>query len=132
MRELLRLIAAANPDVEPAVRGDIDQREFLRQPQRVREWQHRDGEANPDPLGGLGKGRSHRRQVADDAVVREVVLGQPAPVESETVGENRLLDRLAKDVALRAVTSPREEVIDPELHTLPPLSFSGRARPPVT
>ena len=85
-------VAAADADLDAAAAEGVDDRDVLGQPDRVLQRQDRDRGAEPDPRGAgrrVGEERPRRRQAA--AAVRHVVLGDPADVEAELVGDDEQL-----------------------------------------
>ena len=113
--ELAGLVAAADAEVEPSTREDVDHGGVLGQTQRVVERQDHDGGADADAARGLGGRGRHQQRAAEQAVAREVVLGEPGRVEAEGVGQLDLLERLEQHrVVTRSVR--REQVLDAELH----------------
>ena len=65
------------PDVETAAAQDIDERELLGQADRIVERQDGRGQADPDAPGAHGDDRRQHRRRDRQAVVDEVMLGEP-------------------------------------------------------
>jgi len=84
--ELVRLIAAPQPDVETASAEDIRGSNFLGDDQRMMQRQHHDRGPDADALCLRGKmGREHQRP-REIPVGREVMLRAPDAIEAEAVG----------------------------------------------
>ena len=95
--ELGRTIAAADADVQTPARDDIDQRRLLGQAQRVVERQDRRRQSDADAARARRGHRRQGRRVHREAVVDEVVLGQPDLVEAELLRPLHLLELAIDD-----------------------------------
>ena len=114
--ELGRAVAPPHAHVETALRDDVDQRHLLGQPQRVVERQDRRGQADPHPARARGRGGGQARRVHRQAVVDEVVLGEPDLVEPELLGPRHLLELAVDDLGVGEARGGLEEVEGPEAH----------------
>src|SRR5439155_389451 len=78
-----------------------------------------DSRAEPDPPGDRGAMRHHHQWRRTQAVVREVMLGEPGDRVAELVGHLRLLGDLAEHLRGRLARLARPHQIEyPELHRL--------------
>jgi hypothetical protein len=118
--ELRRPVSPPHPDVEPALRDDVHQRHLLGQPDRIVEGQDGGGQADPD----LGSPRGHRAGegggVHREAVVDEVMLGEPDLVEAELLRPHHLVELARDDVGVPVPRWGLQEEIGPEAHQATP------------
>jgi hypothetical protein len=115
--ELGRLVAAAQAELEPPARDDVDLGPFLGNPQRMLEWRDDHGRADAHPARCGGDGPGERGERGADAVRREVVLRQPHDVEAELVGQTALLERVPVHLGVRLPLTNRQEVLGREFHS---------------
>ena len=85
--ELVRLVGAADAEVEAAVREDVDEREVGRRAQGMIEGDRAHRHADAHLLGALGDGRRVDLRGGDEAVGGEQVLGDPHLVVAELLGQ---------------------------------------------
>ena len=91
--ELVADEAAADAEIEAALRELVERRGLFRHPDRIVERQHRGAGAEPDALGA-------RRQIGQEGVIggkqpamaHEMMLDDPDIVDADPVGEFDLLD----------------------------------------
>ena len=93
-REGLRQRAAADDQLRPAAGHRVERGEVVVQPHRVLRAEHRHRGTEPDPLGTAGDRREDHvaRRVHE---LRPVVLADVERVDSDRLGEDRLLDGVA-------------------------------------
>src|SRR5262249_22521659 len=92
--ELVRRVAHADADLDPAATQIVENREILGEAQWMTERQEADVGGEADSLSS-GRHRSgDRRPRGQVAVVDEVVLGEPHEIEAEAVEPRDLLDDL--------------------------------------
>ena len=130
--ELGGAVAAPHAHVESALRDDVDERHLLGEPERLVEREDRGGEADTNALGP-GRDRARERGRIDrEAVVDEMVLGQPHRIEAELFRPHHLLELAVNDLRVRIARMRLEEIIGPELHQATPryrdLTSSSAAR----
>jgi len=75
--ELIGLVAGADAKHQAPVRQRVGGGDLGREPGRVVERQDDDRGAEPDPLGNRGAVRDHHQWRGAQAIVREMVLGEP-------------------------------------------------------
>lgn len=93
--EFVAVAAAADPEVEPPARQDVDIGDLVDQPHRVVEGQHHDPGAEANAAGAGGGVRCHQQRRRAHAEVGEMVLGEPYRVEAELLRQHRLGDGVA-------------------------------------
>src|SRR5438309_1198795 len=114
--ELRRPVAAPEADLEPAARDDVHEGRLLGQAQRVMEGEDRRRQPDthaPGPRGGDG---GEGAGIDGEAVVDEVVLGQPDLVEAELLRPLHLLELAVHDLLVAQPRHGLEEVEGPEAH----------------
>jgi hypothetical protein len=117
--ELVGLVAGSDAEHQPAVRQCIGRGDLGGEARGVVQRQHHHRSTQPDPTGDRGAVRHHHQGRCTQAVVREVVLGEPGDRIAELVGHPRLLGDLAKHLRGRLVDLPRpHQIEDAELHRL--------------
>jgi hypothetical protein len=121
--ELGGAVAAAHADVEPPLGDDVDQRELLGQAQRVVEGEDRGGEPDAHAACAGGGGGGEAGRIDGEAVVDEVMLGEPDLVEAELLRPLHLLELAVHDLG---VAQPRrgleeEEGSETHAHLRPPI-----------
>ena len=100
--ELVGLIAAPQPDIQPAARQQIGGGDLLRHNQGVMQRQHDDGGANPDALGLARQMRRIHQRAREIAIGREMVLRAPDAAEAQLVRRLRDLDAALENLLWRA------------------------------
>src|SRR5207249_6485486 len=123
--ELRRAIAAAEPDLQPAARDDVHERRLLGQAQRMMEGQDRRRQPDaypPRPGGGDG---GERAGVHREAVVDEVVLGEPDLVEAQLLRPLHLLELAVHDLGVAEARCGLEEEERAEAHGSAPDASEG-------
>ena len=116
--ELVADEAAADAEIEPALRQLVERRRLLGHPHRIVERQHGRAGAEPDALGArreIGEERVVGRE--QPAVPHEMVLDDPGVVDADPVGEFDLLDDAAI-VRLRVAHRRQigRQIEQPEFH----------------
>ena len=81
--ELEVLVAVADTEVEPAARERVGEPDLAEQPRRCMQGRDDHRGSEPDPLGHRRGVRHHHQRRRAQAVVREVVLGEPRPPEPQ-------------------------------------------------
>ena len=115
--EFVGLVAGADTEHQAPVRERVGGRNLGRKPRRVVERQHDDRGAEPDLLGDRGAVRNHHQRRRAEAVIREMVLGEPGDRVAELVGEPRLLRDLGKNFCRRLLGGARpHQIEDAEFH----------------
>ena len=95
-RERLRQRTATDDELRTAVRDRVEGGELGVHPNGILRAQHGDGGAEPDAFGSpRDRSQDHVRRGVHH--VAAVVLGDVERVDPDSVGENRLLDRVADD-----------------------------------
>ena len=89
--DLLEVDAAADADLEPPVREDVEHRALLGEPERLVEGHDVDHRADPDSLSVRRKRRHHQVRRGQQVVRGEVVLGKEDRIEPEPLGSEPLL-----------------------------------------
>ena len=117
--ELDRAVAAPHADVEASPAQDIDHRELFGEPDRIVEGEDRGGQADPHAPGPHGGGGRQDRRRDGEAVLDEVVLGQPEAVEAELLGPRHLLDLAPEDFGVSERRWGLEEIVGSEAHLSP-------------
>jgi hypothetical protein len=115
-RELVAIEAAPGAPVHAAAGEDVDQRDFLGEPQRIVEGRERHGEADPDIPRARGDVRGHDVDGRAHAVRAEVMLGQPHAVVARLVHDLDARERPLVHRGERDAPRPREELQDADLH----------------
>src|SRR5438093_12734576 len=98
---LVEIGPVADADVEPAAREVVEERQLGRQADRMAQGELEHGEPDTDPRRTGGHDAGERNRIAVDALAREVVLGEPEPVEAHGLGEARLGDQLVDRAVVR-------------------------------
>ena len=114
--ELVVLVAAPEPDVDPAAGQQIQRGDLLGDDQRMVERDHDDGGAHPQPRR---LGRDVRRELhgAREIAIRgEVMLGQPDVAEAERLGGLGDLDPAREDLLRGTRRGRLHEQEGPEVH----------------
>ena len=109
-QELVRLVAAAESELEPPAAQAVDHRRLLHDPDRVvleRKDDHAGAEADPPRLAGGRRG--HQQAVRHQRVPREVMLGEPARPVAELVHEPHLGQLLLVALLARLALAPVAE-----------------------
>ena len=133
--ELVALIARAQADHRPALAQVVQEGDLLGEANRVVERRHDDRGAEPDALGDRREVGGHHQRRGADAVVGEVVLGEPGHVEAHVVGEAHHVGGVAHDLE-RGLTALAHghQIEQSELHRALVLDRVGGApaggRPP--
>ena len=99
--EFVGLVAGADAEHQAPVRQRVGGCDFGREPRRVVERQDHDRGAEPDLFGDRGAVRDQHQRRRAQAVIREMVLGEPGDRIAELVGELRLLRDLGKNFRCR-------------------------------
>ncbi len=120
-----RLVASADPEIEPPAAHDVDGCGLLGEPDGVMEGQDNDGGADADPLRAGGHPAGDDHQVSGDAVPLEVVLGQPDGVEAKLLGFLDLLELGPEDVFVVPAGWLLEEVKGAEFHEVSGVQVVG-------
>jgi len=118
--ELRRAVAPADPHVEPALRDDVHQGHLLGEPDRIVEGQDRGGETDPDPGRPRGHRAGERGRVHREAVVDEVVLGEPHLVEAQILRPRHLVELARDDIGVALARRSLQEEVGPEAHQATP------------
>ena len=85
--------AGTEPDLDPAVRDEVDERRLLGQVQRMAQRRQRHGGAEPQPgRAGGDRGGEHER-LRQVAVGEGMVLGEPGRITAERLGVGEPFDR---------------------------------------
>jgi hypothetical protein len=119
-RELGRAVAAPHPDVEPPLRDDVDQRHLLGQPDRIVEGQDGGRQADPNSRSPRGHRAGERGRVHREAVVDEVVLGEPDLVEAQLLRPHHLVELTVDDVRVPVARRGLQEEVGAEAHHATP------------
>ena len=115
--EFVGLVAGADAEHQPPVRQRVGGRDLGGEPRRVVERQDHDRGAEPDLLRDRGAVRDHHQRRRAQAVIREMVLGEPGDRVAELVGEPRLLGDLGENLRGRLFRVARpHQVEDAEFH----------------
>jgi len=114
--ELGGAVAAAHAHVETAVRDDVHEGHLLGEPKGMMEGQDGRGEPDADALRARGGGGSESGGVHGEAVVDEVVLGEPRFVETELLRPLDLLELATDDVMVAVARRGLEEEERSEAH----------------
>ena len=116
--ELVGLVAAADAEDEPPAGEAIDHADLGQQPRRLVERRDDDGRGEFYPLGLPGAARRHQQRRRADAVVGEVVLGEPRDLEAEPVGMPDLLHVFVEHpLRRRPAFAVAHEAEIPEMHS---------------
>src|SRR5208283_4884268 len=99
--ELLRAVAQAKSQPEPAARDYIDEGRVLGKLKRMIKRRQQDVGADGDARRARRDGGSRRHQRGQVAVVGEVMLGEPDGIEAELLGGLNLRQRFAVEIAKR-------------------------------
>ena len=117
--EFVGLIAGADAEHQSAIRQRVGGGDLGGEPSRVVQGQYHDRGAEPDPFGDRGAMRHHHQWRRAQAIIREMVLGEPGDRVAELVGQPRLLGDFAKHLRRRLVRFARpHQIEDPEIHRL--------------
>jgi hypothetical protein len=114
--ELDRPVATAHADVEPASAEDVDHGQLLGEPDGVVEGEDGGGQPDAHALRPHGRGRGQDRRRDRQAVLDEVVLGQPDAVEPQLLGPGHLLDLALNDLGVAEAWWRLEEVVRAKPH----------------
>ncbi len=126
--EFVGLVPGADAEHQSAIRQCVGRGDFCGEPGRVVQGQDHDRGAEADLFGDRGAMRHHHQWRGTQAVVREMVLGEPGDRVAERVGQPRLLGDFAKYLRGRLVRLARpHQIEDPEVHRLI-LQFSSPHR----
>jgi hypothetical protein len=104
----------ADAEVEAPLRQVVEHGGLGGQPQRVMEGQRVDVVAEAHPARALYGRGDHQIGAGQQRVVGEVVLGEPALVEAERLGQRDLIQHLG--VGLRHGAPPLAVVEESEIH----------------
>jgi hypothetical protein len=85
-KQLIRVAALAEPDLEAAAAELIEHRDLLRQPRRLVEGKHVHQRAQPDPRGSHGRRGQENARRRREPQRSAVVLGQMVDVEPLGLG----------------------------------------------
>ena len=125
--EFIGLVAGADTEHQAPVRERVGGRNLGGEPRRVVERQDDDRGAEPDFFGNRGAVRNHHQRRRAEAVIREMVLGEPGDRVAELVSEPRLLRDLGKNFRRRLFGGARtHQIEDAEFHR-PLLRFAWLA-----
>jgi len=113
-------VAASHPHVEASVGDDVHQRHLLGQSERVVKGQDGGGQADADAPGARGGGGGEAGGIYREAVVDEVMLGEPRLVEAQLLRPLDLLELAADDVLVPVARRSLEKVEGAEAHAEPP------------
>ena len=91
--ELVGDVPGTDPELEPSVGQEVDDRRFLGEVERVPDRRQRHRGADPGPARACGHGGREHERLGEVAVVEAVVLGEPDAVGAELVGLRRDLDQ---------------------------------------
>ncbi len=118
--------AAAHAEFHPPAAERVDGRDVLGEADRVLQREHRDRRAEPDPGGARGGVREEGPRGGQSAAAeRNVVLGHPADVEAEFVGDHEQVLGVAVGAGeVGAAPLDVGEEAEPETGSL-----AGHARP---
>ena len=89
--ELVRRIAHADADFDPAIADIVEYRQVLGQADRVIERQQADVARQPHMLGARSDGAGHRHPRRQVAVIEKVMLGEPHEIQSEPIEHDHLV-----------------------------------------
>jgi hypothetical protein len=131
--ELLRAPAQTEPQDQASAGEKIDRGRVLGEPQRMMERGEHDPCGEPDAVGPRGHGRRKRQQRRHVAVVDEMVLREPAGVESQPLGLLRQFERFAVEVGVRARVAGKaltRDQSETELHERSSFQASRRRKNP--
>ena len=130
--EFVGLVTGADPEHEPPVRQGVGRGNLGEQARRVVQRHDDHGGAEPDLLRHRRAVRHHQQGRCAQAVVREMMLGEPRDRIPQLVGQLRLLGDLAEYLRRRRTRIARaHQVENAEFHNLNPRfrSMSGHYRP---
>ena len=113
---VLERAAASDADVEPSTGHDVERGELLGEIDRMMERQQ--AHAHPEAERGRAGGHERRehRWRRTEAVIAEVVLGDPHRVIAERFGGQHLLEGGIVDGPLAPRVVPLHEKEEPEVH----------------
>jgi len=109
-------VAASHPDVQPSPAEDVDHRQLLGQADRVVEGQDGRRQADAHPPGPHGRGGGQDSRGDGQAVLDEMVLGQPDAVEPQLLGPGHLLDLVLDDLGMGQAGWGLQKVVGPKAH----------------
>ena len=131
-RERLDERPSPGHDLRAAVGDEVDDRELLKDADRIVRADDVDGTREPDVAGASRSGTEHDRRRGDD-VVRAMVLADAEDLEPQPVGELDLLEEIAHPLAGRHLPAclrigcQLTEGVDTELHRAPYETRNARA-----
>jgi hypothetical protein len=128
--EFVGLVAGADTEHQAPVRQRVGGCDLGREPRRIVEWQDDDRSAEPDSFGDWGAMRDHHQRRRAQAVVGEMMLGEPGDRVAEFVSKPSLLRDLGKDLRCRLFGVARpHQIEDAILHRpLPRFACCNRGR----
>ena len=125
--ELARVEAPAGPPVDAPARQHVEERNLLRDAQRVIEGSQGHGRPDAKILGAGSNVGCHHMHRGTHAVAAEVVLGEPHGVVTRPVHHLDAIEGAGVDVFQRnAAISPTEELQDADLHRVRILAETQR------
>ncbi len=99
---------------------DVHERHLLGEPDRVVEGQDRGRQPDAHP-GRAGRERGGERgRIDGQAVVDEVVLGEPHLVEAQLLGQHHLIQLAADDLVVPPAGRGLQEEVGAEAHQVTP------------
>ena len=101
--EFRRLIAAPDAEQKASTAQRVDHRGIFRHPQRMLKRQDDDGGADFHICRALRHGRCEQQGIAQHAVYRKMMFGQPDGIETERFTVLDLLHDFAEQFVLRYV-----------------------------
>jgi hypothetical protein len=113
---VLQRAATADAHVEPAAAHHVEHRELLGQVHRVVKREQAHPHAEPQRAGAGGQERGEHRRDRAEAVVVEVVLGDPDRGVAERLGRQHLLEARVVDGPLAPLVVTLHEVEQAEVH----------------
>jgi hypothetical protein len=109
-------VASPDAHVQPPAAQDVHHRQLLGEADRVVEGQDGRGEPDADVARAHGRGGGQHRRRDRQAVLDEVVLGQPDAVEPQLLGPGHLVHLVAHDVRMGESGRGLQEVVGSEPH----------------
>src|SRR5438128_1651150 len=96
--ELVLLIAAAEPENRAPAAQLVQDREILKHAQRLVEGRHDHSRPQPDPPCQPGHVGRHRDRRGAEAIIGEMMLGEPGDIEADLLRQLHLIRGLAVDL----------------------------------
>ncbi len=122
---VLQGAAAADADVETAAAHHVQHGELLGQIHRMVQGQQAHAHAEAQPGGAGGDERGQHRRGRAEAVVVEVMLGDPHGGIAERLGRQHLLEAGVVHGLLAPRLVPLHQEEQPEFHPRPPFGCLG-------